>query len=64
MTEEALRVSSSQEAEQAIAEMIHRYPVARTEVEPRVFIDATDNYLDWLPVSSSRFVGPAWSRTT
>lgn len=54
MTEEAIRVSSSQEAEHAIAEMIHRYPVARTEVEPRVFVNATDNYLEL----AARFVVP------
>lgn len=34
--------------------MIHRYPVARTEVEPRVFVNATDNYLE----ISARFVVP------
>ncbi len=54
MTEEAVRVSSSKEAEQAIAEMVHRYPLARTEVEPRVFVRATDNYVEL----SARFVVP------
>lgn len=54
MTEEVLRVSSSAEAEHAIAEMIRRYPVARTEVEPRVFVNVTDNYLEL----SARFVVP------
>jgi small-conductance mechanosensitive channel len=46
MNEEAARVSSSREAEDAIDAMVRRYPVARTEVEPRVFLHATDNYLE------------------
>lgn len=54
MTEEAQRVSSSTEAEQAIAHMVERYPLARTEVESRVFIKATDNYLEL----AARFVVP------
>lgn len=54
MTEEAKRVSSSAEAEQAIAHMIQRYPLARTEVESRVFVRATDNYLEL----AARFVVP------
>ena len=54
MTEEAQHVSSSAEAERAIAHMIQRYPLARTEVEPRVFINATDNYLEL----AARFVVP------
>lgn len=54
MTEEAQRVSSSAEAEEAIARMIQRYPLARTEVESRVFVRATDNYLEL----AARFVVP------
>jgi small-conductance mechanosensitive channel len=54
MTEEAQRISSSAEAEQAIARMIQRYPLARTEVESRVFVNATDNYLEL----AARFVVP------
>lgn len=54
MTEEAQRVSSTEEATQAIAHMIQRYPLARTEVEPRVFVNATDNYLEL----AARFVVP------
>ena len=46
MEEEILRISASEEAEAAIAGMVHQYPVARTEVEPRVFVQATDNYLE------------------
>ena len=61
MNEEAVRVSSSKQAEQAIAEMLHRYPVARTEVEPRVFVRATDNYVELaarfvVPVRTARWV--------
>ncbi len=61
MTEEALRVSSSKQAEEAISAMLHRYPVARTEVEPRVFVRATDNYLELaarfvVPVRTARWV--------
>ncbi len=61
IAEETVRVSSSKEAEQAIAEMLHRYPVARTEVEPRVFIRATDDYIELaarfvVPVRTARWV--------
>jgi small-conductance mechanosensitive channel len=61
ITEEAVRISSSKEAEAAIAQMIRRYPVARTEVEPRVYVRATDNYLELaarfvVPVRTARFV--------
>ena len=67
MTEEAQRVSSSAEAAQAIARMIQRYPFARTEVEPRVFINATDNYLELaarfvVPVRSARLVKDGLTR--
>ena len=34
--------------------MVNRYPVARTEIEPRVFIRATDDYLQL----AARFVVP------
>ncbi len=61
MTEEAMRVSASEEAEAAVAAMIGRYPLARTEVEPRVFVRATDNYLELaarfvVPVRTARWV--------
>ena len=54
LLDEAVAISSSVEAESAIAEMVHRYPVARTEVEPRVFAHATDDYLQL----TARFVVP------
>jgi small-conductance mechanosensitive channel len=52
--EEAQQISRTQGAEEAIAQMSRRYPVPRTEVEPRVFVRATDNYLEL----SARFVVP------
>ena len=54
MNEEAIKISTSKDAEEALVEMVGRYPVARTEVEPRVFIRATDNYLEL----AARFVVP------
>jgi small-conductance mechanosensitive channel len=67
MTEEAVRVSASGEAEAAVAAMVGRYPLARTEVEPRVFIRATDNYLELaarfvVPVRTARWVKDALTR--
>ena len=54
IADEAVRVSTSQEARAAIEDMIRRYPLARTEVEPRVFVRATDDYLEL----AARFVVP------
>lgn len=54
LREEAERASATEGARQAIAEMRRRYPVARTEVEPRVFVRATDNWVEL----SARFVVP------
>ena len=51
---EAVRVSTTHGAQQAIREMLERYPVAATEVEPRVFARMTDNYMEL----SARFVVP------
>lgn len=51
---EAERVSATHGAQQAIREMLERYPVAATEVEPRVFARMTDNYMEL----SARFVVP------
>jgi small-conductance mechanosensitive channel len=47
-------VSSSAEAERAIATMAQRYPVPLAEVEPRVFVRATDNWMEL----AARFVVP------
>jgi small-conductance mechanosensitive channel len=57
ISEEVARISASEGAAAAIAAMIRRYPVPRTEVEPRVFASATDNYLRL----SGRFVVPVRS---
>jgi len=54
LLEEVRRVSSSQGAQAAITGMTQRYPVARADVEPRVFVRATD---DWVELSA-RFVLP------
>lgn len=67
MREEAVRVSTTAEAEQAIADMVRRYPVARTEVEPRVFVNATDNYVEIsarlvVPVRTSRRMKDEYTR--
>lgn len=61
LEEEARAVSASEGAGGAIHEMTTRYPVPRTEVEPRVYARATDNYMEL----SARFVVPVrTARTT
>jgi small-conductance mechanosensitive channel len=57
LREEVQRVSAGQEARQAIDAMAKRYYVGRSEVEPRVFVRATD---DWVELSA-RFVVPVRS---
>ena len=47
-------VSAAQGAERAIVEMTDRYPIARADVEPRVYRRATDNWLEL----TARFVIP------
>ncbi len=54
MDEEANAISELEDAERAITEMLQRYPLGRTEIEPRVFVRATDNYL----ALSARFIVP------
>lgn len=54
LREEAERISSSQRAREAITQMRRRYPVGRTEVEPRVFVRLTDNWVEL----AARFVVP------
>jgi small-conductance mechanosensitive channel len=54
MQDEAVRASSSAGAQQAMRAMTRRYPVPATEVEPRVFLRATDNWMEL----SARFVVP------
>ena len=48
------------DAERAIAEMKRRYPVPRTELEPRVFVRVTDNWMEL----SARFVVPVRTART
>ncbi len=54
LLEEVSAASSSQEARDAIDHMTKRYPVPRAEVEPRVFMRATDNWMEL----AARFVVP------
>lgn len=67
LNEEVARISALEGAELAITEMVKRYPVARTEVEPRVFIRATDNYLELaarlvVPVRTARWATDSLTR--
>jgi small-conductance mechanosensitive channel len=54
LQEEALAVSRTEGALRAVDAMTERYPVPLTEVEPRVFVRATDNWMEL----SARFVVP------
>ena len=54
MQEEAAEVSDSAGARAAIAEMARRYPLPPAELEPRVFVRATDNFMEL----SARYVVP------
>jgi small-conductance mechanosensitive channel len=54
LKEEAVRASASEGARAAIAAMERRYPIPHAEVEPRVFVRATDNWMEL----SARFVVP------
>ncbi len=52
--EEARAVSSTEGAREAIRAMLRQYPVPYTEVEPRVFVRATDNWMEL----AARFIVP------
>jgi small-conductance mechanosensitive channel len=54
MLEEARRVSRAEGAQAAMRQMTRRYPVPITEVQPRVFVRATDNWIEL----TARFVVP------
>jgi small-conductance mechanosensitive channel len=54
MQEEVARISNSEGARQAVETMARRYPMPRTELEPRVFVRATDNWMEL----AARFVVP------
>ena len=57
LQEEVERISASTAAREAMAAMVRRYPVPRTEVLPRVFLRSTDNWMEL----SARFVVPVRS---
>jgi small-conductance mechanosensitive channel len=54
LLEEAERISAGTEAQEAVRRLEERYPVPKTEVEPRVFVQMTDN---WMQLAA-RFVIP------
>lgn len=59
LREEVEQISASAGAQEAIAAMTARYPIARSDVEPRVFVRATDSWQELaarfvLPVRSAR----------
>lgn len=54
ITEEAERVSATKEAHEAMEVMQRSYPVPKSELEPRVYVTATDNYMEL----AARFVVP------
>ncbi|GIJ80944.1 Small-conductance mechanosensitive channel [Micromonospora phaseoli] len=55
--EEAESTSATAEAQRAISQMRHRYPVAEAEVDARVFVRATPNWVEL----TARFVVPVRS---
>jgi len=60
LLEEAQRISASAGAREAIDRMARHYPMPRQEVEPRVFLHATD---DWMELRA-RFVVPVRTART
>jgi small-conductance mechanosensitive channel len=52
--EEVRAVSATEDAHGAMEEMQRRYPVPKSELEPRVYLTATDNYMEL----AARFVVP------
>jgi small-conductance mechanosensitive channel len=55
LLEETQRISSGDDtAERAIRALEQRYPVPQTELEPRVFVRMTDNWMEL----AARFVVP------
>ncbi len=57
--DEATRITAAQGAGEAVRHMARRYPVSQAEVEPRVFVRATDSYLELsarfpVPIRSAR----------
>ena len=60
ISDEVVAATRPADAERAIAEMKRRYPVPRTELEPRVFVRVTDNWMEL----SARFVAPVRTART
>lgn len=65
--EEAERVSDSQGARQAMDEMRRRFPMPAHEVDPRVYVTLTDNWVELaarfvIPVRQSRTIKDEMSR--
>lgn len=54
LLDEARRASATEGAREAMEAMRQRYPLPQTELEPRVFVRATDNWMEL----SARFVVP------
>jgi small-conductance mechanosensitive channel len=67
LREEVEAVSHSHDANRTLREMVRRYPVPRAEVEPRVFVRATDNWVELaarfpVPVRTARSTKDAVTR--
>ncbi len=60
LLEEAQKTSQAEGAESMMNQMSRKYPVPRAEVEPRVFVRATDNWMEL----SARFVIPVRTART
>jgi small-conductance mechanosensitive channel len=68
LTDEARRVSAGDDASTAIQRMAQQYPIPVTDVEPRVYTTATDNYIELtarfvVPVRRARLVKDELTRT-
>ena len=67
LLEEAQRVSSTQGAREAMDAMTRRFPVPKQEIEPRVYVTLTDNWVELaarfvIPVRSARTIHDQMSR--
>ncbi|HEY0417406.1 MAG TPA: mechanosensitive ion channel family protein [Gaiellaceae bacterium] len=65
--EEAERVSATQGAREAMETMMERYPMPRHQVDPRVYLTLTDNWVELaarfvIPVRQSRTIRDEMSR--
>ena len=67
MTEEAQSIDASADAQHALEQMGERFPIAHTDVQPQVFLKATDNYLELaarivVPVREARMYNDRYTR--